>query len=379
MSHIFNEDQSALQDAVRAFLAHEYGWEKRGEIIASDAGWSPDIWRRFAVELGLLGLSIGEEAGGIGGDAYDRLAVMEALGEALVVEPFAETAIFAAGLLQQSSSPLAADLIGAILSGDAVVAVALDEPEAFGRADAIRAHAEETADGYHLHGDKAVVVGAPWSSHLIVGARLSSPHLSGHGLALFLVDTGAENVARRDFVTIDGKRASEIRLDGVSVGRDALLLQDADAQVDLATDEMTAALCGEAVGVLGAMLRQTVRYMLERQQFGRPLSEFQALQHRIADMRVSVEIATAVAFMAAEALGSPRAQRVAAISAAKVTIAKSCRMVSQAAVQLHGGMGMTNELPIGHLFKRAMVIERQFGGITQNLLRMASVPDHGLI
>ncbi|AEG51462.1 acyl-CoA dehydrogenase domain-containing protein [Sphingobium chlorophenolicum L-1] len=374
MSHIFNEDQSALQDAVRAFLANEYDWEKRGRIVASDAGWSPDIWRRFAVELGLLGLSIGEEAGGIGGDAYDRLAVMEALGEALVVEPFAETAIFAAGLLQQSSSPLAAALIGAILSGDAVVAVALDEPEAFGRADAIRAHAEETADGYRLYGDKAVVVGAPWSSHLIVGVRQP-----GHGLALFLVDAGAENVARRDFLTIDGKRASEIRLDGVSVGRDALLLQDADALVEMATDEMTAALCGEAVGVLGAMLRQTVRYMLERQQFGRPLSEFQALQHRIADMRVSVEIATAVAFMAAEALGSPRAQRVAAISAAKVTIAKSCRMVSQAAVQLHGGMGMTNELPIGHLFKRAMVIERQFGGITQNLLRLASVPDHGLI
>lgn len=370
------EDQRLFQDAVRAFLRERYDWETRKAAIETPPGWRPEIWLGLGEDLGVLGLGVPEADGGIGGGGLDQVAVIAPFGEALVVEPYADSVVFAGSILRASRRELAKALIVQLIAGRATPLVAAAEAgEAF---DLTRPTTFATLDGgaYRLNGVKAMVAAGPWASHFLVTAALD-----GGGCGVFLAAADAPGLSRRDVQTIDGRRASDLAFNDLVLSSEALIIgpETYAEVVERAQDEMTAAVCAEAVGLLTALVSQTVAYTSERRQFGRPLADFQSLQHRMADMKVALEQATAATYLAAVNLDKPASRRSAAVSVAKVQINKACKLIGQAAVQLHGGMGMTMELPIGHYFRRATVIERTFGDTDDHLLRYAKLSDHGLI
>ena len=371
------DDQRMFQNAVQAFLRERYGWEARLAAIDTSPGWRPEIWSALSSELGVLGLGFDEADGGLGGDGLDQLAVLAPLGEALVVEPYAESVVFAGSILRASENDAARTVIAGLIAGEAVPIVAAAENGDDFDLSHPATVATVLADGYRIDGSKSMVAGAPWASHFLVTASLGEE--AGYGV--FLVPSGSAGLIFREVSTIDGRRASDLSFNALALPADALIVNPARFAevVERAHDDMIAAVCAEAVGILGALVRQTVAYTTERRQFGRPLADFQALQHRMADMKVSLEQATAVTFLAASNLDKPRARRRAAVSAAKAQINKACRLIGQSAVQLHGGMGMTMELAIGHFFRRATVIERTYGDTDDHLLRYAATQNHGLI
>lgn len=371
------DDQRMFQDTVRAFLRERYEWDLRKAAIETLPGWRPEIWTALSDELGALGLGFDEEDGGLGGGGMDHLAVMAPLGEFLVVEPYSESVVFAGSLLRASRNPAAKALIAELIAGRALPVVAA--AEGFETLDLTRpvCEAGKVGDGFALSGAKVMVPAAPWATHFLVTAQVAG----GAGVAVFVVPRETPGLTRRDVSTIDGRRASDLVLSGVAVSADALILeaQQAVEAIDYAVDAMTVAVCGEAVGVLDALVSQTVAYTLERRQFGKPLADFQALQHRMADMKVALEQARAITLLAATNLEAGPARRRAAVSASKVQVNKAGRLIGQSAVQLHGGMGMTMELPIGHYFRRLTVIERTFGSTDDHLVRFAQTADHHLI
>ncbi len=363
MDFSYTETQTMVRDTLARFLADRYDHETRMQIARSEAGWSPDIWRAFAEELGILAAPFAEAHGGLGGGAIENMIIMEELGRALVVEPYLSTVVIGGGIARELGRD---DLIAGIIGGATTTAFAWAEPR--GRYDL--AHVETTAkrdgDGWILNGHKAVVRDAPFASHLIVTARTGGSKREQQGLSLFLIENGAPGIARRDYPTVDGGRASEVYFENARIGAEALL-GEADAAFPLIrkiADEATAALCAEAVGVLRELHRQTQDYAQQRKQFGQPIAKFQVLQHRMVDMFMETEQAASMALMAT--LKLPDA---AAVSMAKAKIGKALQFSGQAAVQIHGGMGMTDELAVGHYFKRATMIEGQFGSTDHHLAR----------
>ena len=377
MTLVLTDDQQMLGDAIDAFLRDYYSLEQRLKSRDSAAGWRPEIWQALASQLGILGVGLPEELGGTGGDGMDQFAVMRSLGRALVIEPYLETVILAGGLLVRSGTPYARDVVTRIASGDAVIACAIDAPGARtpGLSEAVII-AENGA--YMLHGNKAVVMGAPWADLFLVSARLGG---ADGEAAVVAIPANADGIRRRDYRTLDGRRASELAFDAAIVAEEALLYRGAAAELatEQAIDQAIAAICAEAVGIMERLVGETIDYLKQRRQFGAALATFQALQHRVADMHCAAEMATAIAMRASASLDAAPNSRKAMVSAAKAQVAKACRMVGQSAVQLHGGMGMTDELSIGHLFKRTTVIERQFGDASDHLIRFANIDDHGLI
>ena len=377
MTLVLTPDQQMLGDAIDAFLRDHYSLEQRMKSRDSTAGWRPEIWRSFANDLGILGVGLPEELGGTGGDGMDQFAVARSLGRALVIEPYVETVILAGGLLARSEAAHARDLVARIVSGDAVIACALDDP---GQAKLGLRQAVITANGgaYMLRGSKAVVVGAQWADVFLVSARLDN---ADDETVVAAIPADTEGIRRQDYRTLDGRRASELMFEGLSVGESAILYRGeaAELAVEQAIDRAIAAICAEAVGIMERLVSETIDYLKQRRQFGVALATFQALQHRVADMHCAVEMATAIAMRASSSLDATRNSRKAIVSAAKAQVAKACCQVGQSAVQLHGGMGMTDELSIGHLFKRTTVIERQFGDASDHLIRFANIEDHGLI
>jgi alkylation response protein AidB-like acyl-CoA dehydrogenase len=371
MDFSFTEEQGLLRDSVAAYLADHYDFDKRRAAIASPAGWRPEVWRAFAQDLGILGAAFPEDLGGLGGGPVETMVVMEAFGRALVVEPYISTVVIGGGFLARSADAGHKALIGKIIDGEAIIAFAWAEPQGRYNLANLKTSARKDGEGWVLNGHKSVVVGAPWASHLVVTARTGGSQSEAGGVSVFLVEKDAPGVISRDYPTVDGRRASEITFETVSLGSEALIGEPGAGLplVEQVVDEAIAAQCAEACGVLKTLHEGTVEYTKQRKQFGQPISAFQVLQHRMVDMFIQVEQAVSMTYMAHVRLGEAPAERAKAISAAKVQIGRACRFVGQNAIQLHGGMGMTEEMAIGHYFKRATMIEGEFGSVDHHLRR----------
>jgi alkylation response protein AidB-like acyl-CoA dehydrogenase len=370
MDFNFTEEQSMLRDTVTSFLQDRYDFDKRRKMITSDAGRDPAIWEAFANELGILGAPFSEDMGGLGGGAIENMIVMEEFGKALVVEPYLGTVVIGGGFLKHSGYAGAADLIGGIIEGKVIIAFAYAEPQGRYTWSDLKTTAKKDGSGYVLNGHKAVVIGAPWATHLIVTARTGGGQRDESGVSVFIVDKTAKGVVTRDYPTVDGQRASEVYFENVSLGADALIGTEGAGLplVNKVLDEATAASCAEAVGAMRQLHTGTLEYARQRKQFGVAIASFQVLQHRMVDMFMNVEQSVSMTYMATIKL-SDDAERAKAVSAAKVQIGKACKFVGQNAIQIHGGMGMTDELAIGHYFKRATMIEGLYGSVDHHLRR----------
>ena len=371
MDFSFTDEQSMLRDSVASYLADHYDFDARRAAIKSTDGWRPQVWKAFAEDLGILGASFSEDHGGLGGGATEVMVVMEEFGKALVVEPYLGTVVIGGGFLNHGEPAAAGDLIGKIIEGKATFAFAYAEPQGRYTLSDLKTTARKQGTGYVLNGHKSVVVGAPWASHLIVTARTGGSQREAGGVSVFLVDKTAAGVITRDYPTVDGRRASEVTFENVSVPADALIGAEGGALplVEHVVDEAVAAICAESLGVLRRLHEGTLAYTKERKQFGAPIASFQVLQHRMVDMFIQLEQSISMTYMAHIKLAEGALERAKGVSAAKVQIGRACRFVGQNAIQLHGGMGMTDEMAIGHYFKRATMIEGEFGSVDHHLRR----------
>ncbi|MBI5067261.1 MAG: acyl-CoA dehydrogenase family protein [Deltaproteobacteria bacterium] len=364
-------EQQLLGDTVQRFLAKEYAFEARRRILRSPEGWSRAVWGRLA-ELGLLGLQVPEAHGGMAPAPVETLLTMTALGRALCLEPYLSSAVLGTALLAAQASPAQqAALLPAMAAGERLAVPAHGEPGARYDLSRVSTRAAREGGGWRLRGKKAVVLHAPAADHLLVSARTSGGEADEAGLSLFLVPREAGGVKLLSYRTIDGQVAADVELDAALPG-DALLGGEgtAFAAISSAWDRGLAALCAEAVGVLQATLDATIEYTKTRRQFGVPIAKFQALQHRMADMLIHVEQARSMGYLAALRAGEPDArERRRALSAAKVVVGQACRFVGQQAVQLHGGMGVTDELAVSHCFKRLLAIELSLGDTDHHVER----------
>ena len=371
MDFNFTEEQSMLRDTLGSFLQDKYSFDTRQASVKSASGWRADYWKAFAEELGILGAPFSEELGGLGGGAIENMIVMEECGKALVIEPYLGTVVIGGGFLKHSGHANASDLIAGIIAGEVITAFAYAEPQGRYNLADLKTTAKKDGSGYVLNGHKAVVIGAPWATHLVVTARTSGGQREAMGISVFLVDKKAAGIVTRDYPTVDGQRASEVYFENVSIPADALIgVEGAGLPlIEKVVDEAIAATCAESVGVLRKLHEGTLDYARQRKQFGTAIANFQVLQHRMVDMFINVEQSLSMTYMATLKLDESDHERAKAVSAAKVQIGRSNKFVGQAAIQIHGGMGMTDELAIGHYFKRATMIEGQFGSVDHHLRR----------
>jgi alkylation response protein AidB-like acyl-CoA dehydrogenase len=371
MDFSLSKEQELLRDGLTKFLSTRYDLEKSRAAAKTGAGWQPEIWRAFADELGILGATLPENVGGIGGGPVELMVIMEALGHALVVEPYVDTVVVAGGLLQRAGGQLASSLLERIAAGTAIVALAAGEPESGDRWQDVATTARREDDDWILDGTKAVAMTAPLATHLLITAT------TPEGVSLFVVDVDpvACGMSLIGYRTVDDRRAADVVLDNVRVPTEALLGEAGQAlpSIQQARDEGAAAICSEAVGCMRKVLADTVEYCKQRQQFGVPIGSFQVLQHRMVDMHIELEQAVAAVLLAVLHLEDQPAVRARSVSAAKATVGRAARFVGQQAVQLHGGMGMTEELAIGHYFKRLTAMQYEFGSTDHHIGRYAEL------
>jgi pimeloyl-CoA dehydrogenase small subunit len=375
MDFDFSEEQLLLRDSVTRLLADHYTFEKRRFHLAEPDGWSRALWSHYA-ELGLLGLPFAEEHGGFGGGAVEIMLVMEAFGRALVLEPYLATVVLAGTALRLAGSAAQqAALVPRVAEGTLLLAFAHGERQARYDLSDVLTSAQPKGLGWVLDGAKSVVAGGDSADTLIVSARTAGARDDKAGITLFLVDAKANGLARRGYALRDGTRAAEITLSGVEIGADAVLgeIGGGFPVIERVAEAGIAATAAEAVGAMEAMQAMTLEYLKTRQQFGRPIGDNQALQHRATEMFVSLEQGRSLAMLAAMMVDEPDAgERARDIATAKVGIGQAARFVSQNAVQLHGGIGMTEEYAVGHYFRRVMVIEHSFGDTAHHLSRLAA-------
>jgi len=369
-----SNEQQLLKDSVDRLIADRYGFELRKKYLAEPDGWSRDAWTQYA-ELGLLGLPFAEQHGGFGGGAVETMIVMEAFGRGLILEPYLATVVLGGGLIRRAGTPAQkAELLPRVAQGQLRLAFAhLERQSRWDLADVATTARQEGAS-WVLDGAKGVVLHGDCADRLLVTARVAGARQERDGVGLFLIDAAAPDVTRRGYLTQDGLRAAEIEFAGaggaVPIGEPGRAL----SAIEQVVDEATAALCAEAVGVMAAMQEITLDYLKTRQQFGRPIGQFQALQHRAVDLLTAVEQARSMALFATVMSGHPDStERRRAISAAKVQIGRSGRQVGQEAIQLHGGIGMTMEYKVGHYFKRMTMIDQMFGDADHHLATLAGL------
>lgn len=374
MDFDLTEEQRLLRDSVDRLVADNYTFEKRKAHRVEPDGWSRALWAQYA-ELGLLGLPFAEEHGGFGGGGIETMLVMEAFGRALVLEPYLATVVLAGTALRLAGSAAQQQaLLPAIAEGALVLAWAHGERQARYDLSDVLTTAKPRGDGWVIDGAKSVVTHGDCADKLIISARTAGNRNDETGLTLFLVDAQAPGVARRAYRMRDATGAAEIALSGVEVAGDAVLGDAGGAfpVIERVVETGIAATCAEAVGAMQALQDMTLEYLKTRTQFGRIIGENQALQHRATEMFMSLEQGRSMAMLAAMAVGEENAvERAHNIAMAKVAVGQAARFVSQNAVQLHGGIGMTDELAVGHYFRRIMVIEHTFGDATHHLGRLA--------
>lgn len=371
MDFELSEEQLLLRHSCERYFADHYGFESRRRYAQEPRGWSLIAWKRYATDLGLLGLPFAEEHGGSAGGPVETMIVMEQIGRALVLEPYLATVILGGGFIRLGGSKaMQAALVPSIAAGELSLAFAHAERQSrYDLAD-VAATARRDGAGYVLDGAKTLVLHGDTAEKFVVSARLSGAQNERGGLALFLVDATAPGVAVRGYPTVDGLRAAEVTLSNLRVEAAAAIGEPGAAfpLIERIADAAIAALCAEAVGAMAAAHETTVDYMKTRKQFGVTIGSFQVLQHRAAEMLIAVEQARSMAMLATMmAAEDDLRERRAAISAAKVQIGRSGRFVGQQAIQIHGGIGMTMETKVGHYFKRLTTIDTTFGDADYHL------------
>jgi alkylation response protein AidB-like acyl-CoA dehydrogenase len=387
----YSNEQTALRETLQRFIDREYEFERRRELAQSALGYSADAWARFA-EFGLLSLPYPEEFGGFGGRAVDVMLVMELIGRGLLLEPFLSTVVMCGGLIRDAGSPpVKRSLLPRIGTGEIKLALACYE--AAGRYDLSQVActaAPGDGGGWRLSGQKTVVLDAPSADYFLVSARTGAATAGvgangtgtrengagdPRGVSVFLVEREAPGVSLLTYPTQSGGRAADLRLDDVRLGPDALIgaLGEGLALIERAVDLGVAALCAEAVGIIAALNEATLNYLKTRKQFGVPIGKFQALQHRMADMFIAAEQARSMAILAAVYADSEdAAERRRSVSAAKAYIGQAARLVGQQSVQLHGAMGVVDDVIVSHYFKRLTMIELTLGDTDYHLGRFST-------
>jgi pimeloyl-CoA dehydrogenase small subunit len=374
MDFDLTEEQRLLRDSVDRLLADHYTFDKRKGYLAEPEGWSRALWAHYA-ELGLLGLPFAEEHGGFGGGGIETMLVMQAFGRVLALEPYLATVVLAGTALRLAGNAAQqAALLPQVAEGQLILAFAHGERQARYDLTDVLTTAKPKGSGWVIDGAKSVVAHGDSADKLIVSARTSGDRNSPGGISLFLVDASANGVARRAYRMRDGTGAAEMALSGVAVAGDAVLgeIGKAFPVIERVVEAGIAATAAEAVGAMEAMQAMTLEYLKTRQQFGRPIGDNQALQHRATEMFVALEQGRSMAILAAMTIDEPdAAERARNIAMVKVGVGQAARFVSQNAVQLHGGIGMTEEYAVGHYFRRCMVIEHSFGDTAHHLSRLA--------
>jgi pimeloyl-CoA dehydrogenase small subunit len=376
MDFELTDEQRQLQDSVARFVQDNYSFEQRRAIVATEAGYSENHWKQMA-ELGWLGLSLPEDHGGIGLGPVETMILMEEFGKGLVAEPYMATVVLGAGAIIHGGSDAQKNaILPAVAEGTLKLALGFAERQSrYNLADVAMTAAKNGA-GYKLNGMKGVVFGAPSADKIVVSARTSGGPRDADGITLFVVDKGQAGVSVRGYPTADGLRAGEVTLENVEVGADAVVgsVGGGLPVLEKVIDHAIAAVAAEATGAMSHLNDMTLEYIKTREQFGQPIGRFQVLQHRMVDMFIAHEEAKSMAMMAAMRVEEADAgERKKAMSAAKVQIGKSGRYVGQQAIQLHGGIGMTDEYAAGHYFKRLTMVDRSFGDVDFHLKRFSDL------
>ena len=373
MDFDLTEEQRLLKDSVDGLLTDSYDFEARKKYQKEKGGWSKQVWSKLA-EQGLLGLPFAEADGGFGAGAVETTIVMEALGKALVLEPYLATVVVGGGFLRHGGSDAQKTAhIPGIIDGSKTFGFAqLEKNSRYDLAD-VTTTAKKKGDGWVIDGEKFVVVNGENADTLIVTARTKGNRRDRTGVGVFIVPADAKGVSRKGYPTQDGLHAADITFTGVEVGASAAIGDPENGLplIERVVDEARTAMCAEAVGAMDESLKTTVEYIKTRKQFGVAIGTFQALQHRASDMFVALEQARSMSMFATMATDFDDArERARAVAAAKVQIGKSGKFVGQQAIQLHGGIGMTQEAKIGHYFKRLTMIENTFGDTDYHLRRV---------
>ncbi|MBV9376563.1 MAG: acyl-CoA dehydrogenase family protein [Alphaproteobacteria bacterium] len=374
MDFELSEEQRMLRDSVERLLADHYGFDKRRGYLAEPEGWSRALWAQYA-ELGLLGLPFAEDHGGFGGGPIEVMLVMEAFGRVLALEPYLATVVLGGTALRLAGSDAQKTaLLPRVAKGDLILAFAHGERQARYDLSDVMTTAKRKGSGWVLDGAKTVVLHGDSAQRLVVSARTSGERDDPDGITLFFVDAAANGLARRSYPMRDGTRAAELSLSDVKVREEDVLgeIGAAFPVIERIVEAGIAATAAEAVGAMEAMHEMTLEYLKTRQQFGRPIGDNQALQHRATEMLMELERGRSMAMLVAMMVDEPDAtERARNIAMAKVGVGQASKFVSQNAVQLHGGIGMTEEYAIGHYFRRCMVIEHTFGDTAHHLSRLA--------
>lgn len=367
-------EQQLLEDSVARFVSDHYALEQRRKLAESSRGFSTEHWQTFA-ELGWLAVPFAEEDGGIGGGPVETMVVMEQFGRGLVLEPYLATVILGGGVLRRTlAGERRAELIGQLIEGKLQLAFAHSEEQARWDLEDVVSNARKQGDGWLLNGTKTVVFNGGNADWLIVSARSSGGQTDREGISLFLVDPKTKGVEIKAYPTVDGLRAAEITLSNVEVEDSALLGAAGEAWpiIEAVADEAILALSAEALGGLEVLYKDTVQYTQERQQFGHPMSDFQTVQHRLVEMFMEYEQCKSLLYRATMEYAQNGHGAARTLSACKHLIGSAGKFIGETAVQLHGGMGVTEELRLGHYFKRQLVIESQFGNADFHLEKFAA-------
>ena len=374
MDFSLTEEQRLLKDSVDRFVRESCPLDRRRALVSGEPGYSEESWLRMAA-LGWLGAGLPEAYGGIGGGPVETMLLMEAFGAGLVPEPYFPSVVLGGNLVAAAGSEARKQsLLPALAAGDLKLAFAFVEIQAGYDLFDVETTAERRGGGYVVNGAKGVVLGAPTADRIIVCARTAGGSRDRDGIGLFLVDRAADGVRLRGYPTVDGLRAAEVAFENVVVDEDAVLGDPGGAWpvIEAVAERAVAALCAEAVGAMDAIVRGTAEYLKTRKQFGRPIGTFQVLQHQFADMVIALEEARSMAYAATLRLQEPDpVLRAKTISGAKHVIGRNGRLIGQRGIQLHGGMGMTEEMDVGHYFKRLTMIDLMFGDHAYHLRRYA--------
>jgi alkylation response protein AidB-like acyl-CoA dehydrogenase len=373
MDFSLSSEQQMIQDSVSRFILNDYDFDTRRKILGSTTGYSQENWSMFA-ELGWLMLPFTEADGGLGGSMVDLTLVMEEFGKGMVVEPFIATAVMAGGLIALAGNQAQKDdYLPKIMAGELQMAFAYAEPQSRYRLNNVKCSAVKTDDEFFITGEKSVVLNGNHAETLIVAARTSGETNDNNGISLFLVDAHHPSVKRKGYANVDGHQAADIWFDNTpTLG----LLGEQDKAlpaIDNIIDKATLAICAEAVGAMQIAHERTLEYAKTRKQFGRTIGSFQALQHRMVNMFIEHQQAKSILLMAALKMDSNDGHDAKALSAAKSRIGKAASLVGREAIQIHGGIGMTDEIDVGHIFKRLTTIQFLFGSTDVHTRRFASL------
>ena len=374
MNFELSEEQKMIQQSVERFVQDNYDLNTRISLSANDCGYSSDFWKSMA-ELGWLGLPFDESDGGFGGNQIDVLVIMEQFGKGLVLEPYLASVVMSGGALKKGASEsLKNEILPGLIEGTKQLSFAYAEQQSRFDLEDVITSARKEGDGFVLNGQKSMVQNAETADHIIVAARTSGGQIDEDGITLFLVDNDSEGLSMDNFPTVDGLRASEITLENVSVSEDRVIgnIDEGFEILQSVANDAILALSAEAVGAMEVLYKDTVEYTQQREQFDHPMSEFQVLQHRMVDMFMEYEQCKSMLYRATmESVQDPKAaQRT--IHGLKHLIGKSGLFVGENAVQLHGGMGVTEELRVGHFFKRLLVIDSMFGNADHHLQKFTT-------